>query len=101
MRWLRSRRCSPGRSRLTSPSLPPLPLHGGARWGEYVEVRDTDVYGHPVNLASRLTQEAAPGEILVSAAFAAAPGTAVDPPPSPAGAKQFKNIPEPVECLRP
>jgi hypothetical protein len=72
---------------------------GGAHWGEYVEVRSTDIYGQTVYIASRLADAAAPGEILVSNAFPKALG-AHEPAPAPAGARRFKNVPESVECLR-
>ena len=80
-------------------SLPPLMLHSGAHWGEYVDVRGMDIYGQTVNIASRLADAAAPGEILVSEAFVKALGPH-DPAPTPAGARHFKNVPEAVECMR-
>lgn len=80
-------------------SLPPIALHAGLNWGEYVDVRGADIYGHTVNLASRLADAAGPGEIVASAEYAAALG-AVEPPPLPLGTKRFKNVAEPVACVR-
>ncbi len=80
-------------------ALPPLPLHSGLHWGEYVDVRGTDIYGHTVNLASRLAEAAAAGEILATDTLVAQLGT-VDPPPVAAGTRELKNVPGPVTCLR-
>ncbi|MFO1303581.1 MAG: adenylate/guanylate cyclase domain-containing protein [Burkholderiales bacterium] len=80
-------------------SLPPVLLHTGIHWGEYVDVRGTDIYGHTVNLASRLADAAGPGEIVASADYAAALGP-VEPAPLPLGARRFKNVADPVECVR-
>lgn len=79
--------------------LPPHQLHSGLGWGEYVDVRDADIYGHTVNVASRVADSAAAGEILVTSAFAEALGQC-DPLPVEVGARRFKNVPEPVVCLR-
>lgn len=46
------------------------PVRVGLVWGQ-VLARFGDVYGTPVNLAARLTAEAAPGEVLVDDATAA------------------------------
>ncbi len=46
------------------------PVRVGLVWGQ-VLARFGDVYGMPVNLAARLTAEAAPGEVLVDDATAA------------------------------
>lgn len=80
-------------------SLPPIALHAGLHWGDYVDVRGTDIYGHTVNLASRLADAAGPGEIVASAEYAAALGS-VEPRPVPLGTKHFKNVAEPVACVR-
>ena len=47
-----------------------LPLgHAGVHAGPVIE-RDGDYFGHTVNVASRIASEAAPGEVIVSAAAA-------------------------------
>ena len=68
--------------------------HGGLAFGEVV-VRHGDYYGSVVNLASRLTDEAIPGEVLVDAAVAegaAADGLVFEP----AGRRLLKGFAEPV-----
>jgi adenylate cyclase len=50
-------------SRLIEAGMPPA--HSGVAAGSFV-VRDGDVYGHVVNLASRLSGKAAAGELLVA-----------------------------------
>lgn len=47
----------------------PTPVRVGLVWG-HVLARFGDLYGTPVNVAARLTSEAAPGEVLVDAATA-------------------------------
>jgi adenylate cyclase len=44
-----------------------LPAHAGVHAGPVIE-RDLDLFGHTVNLASRLAEAAGPGEVLVSTA---------------------------------
>jgi len=45
------------------------PGHAGVHAGPVIE-RDGDYFGHTVNVASRIASEAAPGEVIVSAAAA-------------------------------
>ena len=52
------------------PAGGPTPVRVGLVWGQ-VLARFGDVYGTPVNLAARLTAEAAPGEVLVDEGTAA------------------------------
>lgn len=68
--------------------------HGGLAFGDVV-VRHGDYYGSVVNLASRLTDEAIPGEVLVDAAVAdgvVADGLAFEA----AGRRMLKGFAEPV-----
>ena len=79
--------------------LPALSLHSGLHWGEVVEMHDGDIYGMTVNLATRIADWAKAGEIAASEAFhaqLAAPATGW----VPVGPQSFKNVPEPVACLR-
>lgn len=80
-------------------SLPDLSLHSGAHWGEVVELHDGDIYGQTVNTTARIADFAKAGEIMLSGALAAR----LSPDPAvltPVGPQHFKNLPEPVECLR-
>ncbi len=68
--------------------------HGGLAFGEVV-ARHGDYYGPVVNLASRLADEAIPGEVLVDAAMAdgvVGDGLAFEP----AGQRLLKGFAEPV-----
>jgi adenylate cyclase len=68
---------------------------GGIAYGEVITSRG-DYYGPIVNLASRLTDEAIPGEILVSEAVRdAASGFSFEP----AGRRMLKGFDEPVVAL--
>ena len=79
--------------------IPDLHLHSGLHWGEVVEMHDGDIYGMTVNLAARIADWARAGEIGVSRAFhdqleSTSAGF------QDAGPQTFKNVPEPVGCLR-
>ncbi len=65
---------------------------GGMAYGD-VLVRGGDYYGEVVNLASRLTDEAVPRELLVTRPFAEA-ATRLDF--EPAGRRALKGFPDPV-----
>lgn len=68
---------------------------GGVAHGEVI-TRHGDYYGPIVNLASRLTDEAIPGEILVPASM----GTEItDFDVQPAGRRMLKGFDEPVDVL--
>jgi adenylate cyclase len=72
--------------------------HAGIDVGPVVE-RDLDVFGRTVNLASRIADAAAPGEVLVSDRVAcAAKGRAVDL--ERLKERSLKGIPEPVSLFR-
>lgn len=76
-----------------------LPMHSGLHVGELVIAPDGDVFGASVNLAARLQTLAGANELVAShtaAAAIAACGLAAEPLP----ARRFKNIAEPVDCLR-
>ena len=79
--------------------LPPLALHSGANWGEVVEMHDGDIYGMTVNVAARIADWAQAGEIGISETL----GVALPAPAAgfePQGPQRFKNVPEPVVCLK-
>ena len=76
-----------------------LKLHSGAHWGEFVVGRDGDIYGQTVNVAARIADWAKAGEIAVSQSLAAHLEQA-KVALLPGGAQQFKNVPEPIECLK-
>jgi adenylate cyclase len=81
---------------LPAAGLPPA--HAGIAVGRVV-VRDGDVYGHTVNLASRIASHAAAGELLVTGVTADAlrsAGVELED----AGQVALKGIPEPVSVLR-
>lgn len=75
-----------------------LPPHAGVHAGPVIE-RDLDLFGRTVNLASRIADAAAPGEVLVSEAVV----EAVDLPQlhfDRANTSLLKGLPEPVELFR-
>ena len=76
-----------------------LKLHSGVHWGEFVIGRDGDIYGQTVNVAARIADWAKAGEIAVSQSLAAHLEQA-KVALLPGGAQQFKNVPEPIECLK-
>lgn len=78
--------------------LPTLSLHSGLHWGEVVEMHDGDIYGMTVNLAARIADWAKAGEIGVSRDFHAQLASA--PRFHDEGLQTFKNVPQPVACLR-
>ena len=65
---------------------------GGVAYGEVI-TRHGDYYGPIVNLASRLTDEAIPGEILVPEALR---DVASDLAFEPAGRRELKGFDEPI-----
>ncbi len=77
----------------------PLWVRMGVHWGTQMQRRD-DIVGHDVNLASRICNLAAPGEILISGAAARAaaglPGILLEE----VGPAVLKGIPEPVALYR-
>jgi len=76
-----------------------LPLHSGLHVGEVVTARDGDVFGASVNLAARLQSLAGADELVASSSVAGAiAAAAISAEPLPA--RRFKNIAEPVDCLR-
>jgi adenylate cyclase len=71
-------------------------LHIGIAAGPVVE-RDGDYFGRTVNLSSRLSGVAGPGEVVVDAVTAShAPDVTV----SPLGARELKGLPRPVPVFR-
>jgi class 3 adenylate cyclase len=79
--------------------LEPLPVHAGLHAGEVVIARGGDVFGANVNLAARLLNLAGADELVATqsvATAAVAVGLVVESLP----ARRFKNIAEPVDCLR-
>ena len=80
---------------LTPTDLPPA--HAGVHAGPLIE-RDGDFFGHTVNVAARLANDASAGEVLVSAAAASRlPDTirAEQLPP-----RALRGVPEPVPVFR-
>ena len=69
---------------------------GGLSFGE-VLTRHGDYYGTVVNLASRLVDEAVPGEVLVDEAVVSAAGASVSV--EPAGRRQLKGFAAPVRVF--
>ena len=76
-----------------------LPVHSGLHVGELVIAPDGDVFGAHVNLAARLQTLAGPDELVASTTAAAAIAASALPAES-LPARRFKNIAEPVDCLR-
>jgi adenylate cyclase len=75
---------------------PNLPLvRAGLAAGE-VTMRDGDVFGPVVNLAARAVKVAAPGEVMVPSALAAAAGLACEP----AGTSELKGFDSEVPLCR-
>lgn len=80
-------------------NLPRIDLHSGLHWGEVVEMHDGDIYGQTVNLAARIADWAKAGEIGASETFCAQlPGGLGGFEVS--GPQSFKNVAEPVRCLK-
>ncbi|HVF35561.1 MAG TPA: adenylate/guanylate cyclase domain-containing protein [Candidatus Saccharimonadia bacterium] len=82
-----------------SRALEHLPVHTGMHRGEVVVASDGDVYGASVNLAARLQALAGADELVASASCAEAlaqAGFTLEILP----ARRFKNIPQPVDCVR-
>lgn len=76
-----------------------LPVHSGLHVGEVVIAPDGDVFGASVNLAARLQTLAGPDELVASnSAATAVRDAAMTSEALPA--RRFKNISEPVDCLR-
>lgn len=76
----------------------PLPLHSALHVGEVVVAHDGDIFGHTVNVTSRLVDAAKGGEIVLSGEAVQAAGA--DTRVEAIGARSFKNVPEPVPCFR-
>lgn len=79
--------------------LEPLPVHAGLHAGEVVIARGGDVFGANVNLAARLLNLAGADELVATRSVAAAL-VAVGLPIEHLPARRFKNIADPVDCLR-
>jgi class 3 adenylate cyclase len=73
------------------------PAHVGMHIGAVIE-RDGDVFGRTVNLASRLSGRAAPGEVLVSREVVEACEGAIGF--TPLGKVELKGVAEPVPLFR-
>lgn len=74
------------------------PLHAGVNAGQVVQ-RDGDLFGSAVNIASRMADEAKPGEVVVSRAVLEVVGEDPTLEVSPAGDAHLKNISTPVELF--
>lgn len=78
--------------------IEPLFVRSGAHVGEVMHSPGGDVFGHAVNLASRLQEEAPLGHVACSLEFARAAGL----PPErlrAMGARALKGVAEPVACF--
>ena len=91
--------------RVSAGLAPPISVHIGIASGQVVASRmgsaahtEYTVTGESVNLASRLTDLADPGETLASAAVARSLGNRVDG--TPLGARMIEGLPEPIEVWR-
>ena len=87
------------RDEATRHALELLPLHSGLHVGEVTIARDGDVFGASVNLAARLQSLAGADELIATSSVSAAIVAAATPA-EPLPARRFKNIAEPVDCLR-
>ena len=74
----------------------PLRLRAGVHCGEVLVTRD-DVIGHVVNVAARVTEAAAGGEVLVTAAAAESAGELRGVELSRGRRRRFKGVDEPVK----
>jgi adenylate cyclase len=83
-------------SAIRAAGLPPA--HAGIAAGPIV-TRDGDIYGHTVNLASRIASRAAPGELLVPSDVAAA-ASEQGFECEDAGEADLKGVPDPVVLVR-
>ena len=70
----------------------------GMHYGEAVE-QDGDYFGAAVNLAARVSAEAAGGEVLLTAATAARAQQLDDVLYEPRGRRELRNVREPVELF--
>ena len=77
----------------------PLWVRIGLHWGRPTE-RGDDLIGHDVNLASRVSDQAGPAEVLVTEELLRAAGTLDDVSAEPLGPVQMKGIPDPVWLWR-
>ncbi|MGD9328881.1 MAG: adenylate/guanylate cyclase domain-containing protein, partial [Cyclobacteriaceae bacterium] len=77
---------------------PRVPLRIGIHSGEIVW-DDEGIYGHAVNIASRLESMAAPGSILVSAKIREEVSNRTELHFKSLGVFQLKNVPAPMELL--
>jgi len=74
------------------------PLHAGVNVGRVVQ-RDGDLFGTAVNVASRIAEEAKPGEVVVSKDVIDAVGSLEGVEFEAAGEARLRNISEPVELF--
>lgn len=78
----------------------PLWVRIGLHWGKATRYRN-DLIGHDVNIASRISDLAGPGEVLLSDAAAERATTILDPDHlEEVGPVVMKGIPEPVRIYR-
>ncbi len=77
----------------------PLWIRTGMHWGS-PRVRGADLIGHDVNVASRISDLAGQGEILLTAAFVAAAGNHTDGQIESIGPVFLRGVADPVEAYR-
>jgi class 3 adenylate cyclase len=75
------------------------PAHVGMHVGAVVE-RDGDVFGRTVNLASRISNVAGPGEMLVTRETTEVVGGRAGVAFEPSGPVQLKDVAEPLPLFR-
>jgi len=77
----------------------PLWIRTGVHWGS-PRARGDDLIGHDVNVASRISDLAGQGEILLTAAFVDAAGASTDGAIESIGPVFLRGVAEPVEAYR-
>ncbi|MGH7477641.1 MAG: adenylate/guanylate cyclase domain-containing protein [Longimicrobiales bacterium] len=78
--------------------LPEPRLRTGIHAGLVARDHAGDIFGDVVNIAARLNQQAAPTEILLSAAVAEAPAVRLRFEPELVGDRRLRNVAEPIRC---
>tara|TARA_Y100000746_G_scaffold204061_1_gene190442 strand:- start:72 stop:596 length:525 start_codon:yes stop_codon:yes gene_type:complete len=76
----------------------PLELRAGLASGPVLLVDGEDYLGHAVNMASRLCDQAEPGQVLATSSMITS--LMVNTPSTPIGKHQIKGFKEPIELVR-
>jgi adenylate cyclase len=101
LRFRDARSAVRGSLRLVDATVPAglPPAHVGMHTGAVIE-RDGDVFGRTVNLASRLSGQAGPGEVLVTMEIVEAVGDDESVRFTPLGPIELKGVADPVPLFR-